>query len=203
VAFEVISGIISFWLAVFTGDWEGAWNAIMGIVEGVVGALIDFVGGAIEGLVDMLVGYVDDLKERFGAGFELVKEAVIGVWDGMIEGVKSGFRSMVNWVIDKLNFLIRKVNTASGFINKLPGVNIPMVAELGKLGFGGKNLGGTFTVGDRGLPEVVSLPAGSAVSPLAPGESGGGDTVINLNAPQNDPEGVAREIGWELTKRGL
>ncbi len=204
VAFEVISGIISFWLAVFTGDWDGAWNAILGIVEGVVGALIDFVQGAIEGMVDMLVGYVDNLKERFEEGFNTVKDAVIGVWDGMIEGVKSGFRSMVNWVIDKLNFLIRKVNSASGFISKLPGVNIPQISEIGKLGFGGKNVGGSFTVGDRGLPEVVSLPAGSAVSPLAPGEGAGGDGLtINLNAPQNDPAGIAREIGWELVKRGL
>jgi hypothetical protein len=111
---------------------------------------------------------------------------------------------MVNWVIDKLNYLIRKVNSASGFLSKLPGVSIPKISELGSLGFGGQDLGGTFKVGDRGLPEIVTLPGGSSVSPLAPGESGGGgDHIYNFNAPQNDPEGIAREIGWELTKRGL
>jgi phage-related protein len=190
-------------LAVFTGDWEGAWNAILGIIEGVVGAIIDFVQGGIEAMADFVVDVVDNLKVRFEEGFNTVKDAVMGVWDGMIDGVKSGFVSMVNFVIDKLNFLIRKVNQGSGLLNKIPGVNIPQMSEISKLGFGGQNVGGTFTVGDRGLPEVVTLPGGSSVSPLAPGESKADGLTINLNAPQNDPAGIAREIGWELTKRGL
>jgi phage-related protein len=203
VAWEVISGIFSFWLSVVTGDWEGAWEAIKGIFTGIWDAIWEFAENGITAFADMITGYTDTLKERFSEGFNTVKDAVLGIWDAMTEGVKSGFVSMVNWVIDKLNYLIRKVNQGSGFLSGIPGVNIPQIQEIKKLGFGGQDLGGTFTVGDRGLPEVVSLPAGSAVSPLAPGESGGDGLTINLNAPQNDPAGIAREIGWELVKRGL
>jgi TP901 family phage tail tape measure protein len=203
VAWEVIAGTMAFWLAVFTGDWSGAWDAIKGIVTGVWDAIYDFVVGVFTNMLEAIEGYVGNIQDALGDGIQSAADGVGAIWDGMIEGVKSGFRSMVNYVIDKLNFLIRKVNQGSGLLNKIPGVNIPKMAEIGKLGFGGSDLSGTFTVGDRGLPEVVSLPAGSAVSPLAPGEEGGGGTTINLNAPQNDPAGIAREIGWELTKRGL
>jgi phage-related protein len=204
VAWEVISGLFSFWLSVITGDWEGAWDAIKGIFTGIWDAIWEFAANGVTNFSDMIKGYMDTIAERFGEGFNLVKDGIVGIWDGMISGVKSGFTGMVNWVIDKLNFLIRKVNTASGFISRLPGINISQMQQLSKLGFGGTDLGGTFTVGDRGLPEVVTLPAGSSVTPLAPGDrGGGGDTIIHLNAPQNDPAGVSREIGWELTKRGL
>ena len=203
VAWELISGMFSFWLSILTGDWEGAWDAILGIVTGIWDAIYDFVDGLIGNFIDMIMGYIGDFTDDISTGFGNVKDAVVGIWDGMIAGVQSGFQSMVNWVIDKLNFLIRKVNSASGFLSKLPGVNIPQMGELGTLGFGGQDLAGTFKVGDRGLPEIVTLPGGSSVSPLAPGDSGDKGMTINLNAPQNDPEGIAREIGWELTKRGL
>jgi TP901 family phage tail tape measure protein len=203
VAWELISGMFSFWLSVLTGDWSGAWDAIKGIVTGVWDAIFAFVTGIFGNFIDMIQDYVDKLKERMGDGFNAVKDGITDTWDGMIEGVKSGFQGMVNWVIDKLNYLIRKVNAGSGFLNKIPGVSIPKISELGSLGFGGQDLAGTFKVGDRGLPEIVSLPGGSSVTPLAPGESGDKGMTINLNAPQNDPEGIARELGWELTKRGL
>lgn len=202
VAWELISGMFSFWLSVLTGDWEGAWDAILGIVTGIWDALYAFIEGVIGNVVDMVMGYVDTMKERFGEGFTEVKDTVTGIFSDMWSGIKDGFVTAINWLIDKLNSFIRSANSVSSFLN--PFGDGFGVSEIPNLGFGGADLKGAFKVGDRGLPEIVNLPGGSTVTPLAPGETGGGgNTIINLNAPQNDPLGIAREVGWELTKRGM
>jgi len=186
---------------VLTGDWDGAWNAIKGIFTGVWDAIWEFLGNTLKNIQTTIGTYIDTIKERFADGFGTVKDSVVGIFTDMWDVVKSGFVSSINWLIDKLNSFIKNANKMSSFLNPIgDGPQAPLIPNLG---FGGSDLGGSFRVGDRGLPEIVTLPGGSSVRPLTPGDSGGGDTVINLNAPQNDPAGVAREIGWELTKRGL
>lgn len=185
--------IISTVLGAIKGVFSTVWNGIKAVVMGVWNTLTGFVSRAINGW-----------KRILSNGFNLVKDAVLGIWDGMVSGLKNGIKGAVNFIIDKINWLIRKINSGSGFFNKIPGVSIPMIPEIPNLGFGGADLAGSFRVGDRGLPEIVNLPAGSSVTPLRPGANGGsGDIHVHLNAPQNDPHGIAREVGWELTKRGL
>jgi hypothetical protein len=52
--------------------------------------------------------------------WDKVSAALVKAWDV----IKAGFSSGVNWVIQKLNWLIEKMN-------KIPGVNIPLIAEVG------------------------------------------------------------------------
>lgn len=178
-------------------------NAIKAVFSTVFGNIKRLVLSIWDGMVGTITTGIENFKTNIKTAFNWIKDTVTGIWEGMTGALKDGIKGAVNFIIDKINWLIRKLNQGSGFLNNIPGVNIPNIPEIPNLGFGG-SVGGTVRVGDRGMPEIVNLPAGSTVTPLRPGAGGGGgDIHVHLNAPQNDPRGVGREVGWELTKRGI
>ena len=186
---------------------KGAWDSTLGKmftkIKDVFTDIKNKVKEIWESVLSWVTEKIDKFKEIFTTGFTTLKDTIADIWNGLAGIIKDAFKGAMNWVIDKINAAIRIVNGLTGAMNKIPGVNIGTIPEMPNLGFGGQDLGGSFMVGDRGLPEMVTLPQGSAVTPLAPGDNGGGGIEIHLNAPQNDPAGVAAEIGWELTKRGM
>jgi phage-related protein len=88
---------------------------------------------------------------------------------GMFDGIKTAFRTVINWVIGKWNNLSFGFDGISlpkklgggrvgGF--KMDTPNIPLLADGGRV-----QRAGSVIVGERG-PEMLSLPRGAVVSPL-------------------------------------
>ena len=62
---QIISGIIEFLAGVFTGDWERAWDGIVGIFGGIcesISGIIDGIIGTIQNLIDWCKSAIDWLK---------------------------------------------------------------------------------------------------------------------------------------------
>lgn len=76
---EVFSGVIDFINSVFSGDWEGAWEAIKEIGVGIWNT-------------------ISSLWEGFWDG-------LFSIFDGIIDSIKSGFQSFVDWLADKFTGL--------------------------------------------------------------------------------------------------
>ena len=201
--------------------WEFVWGKIGGtvkdawaLIKRIVGSIKDFIINTFNtvrtrvvsiwnGIYNFFAPKIAAVKTLFVDGFTFIKDKISAIFSGFGEIIKGAFKSAMNWVIDKINWAIDKINGIIGGMNKVPGVNISKISRLSNLGFGGENLAGSFRVGDRGKPEVVTLPAGSSVKPVPAMGGGGSGITINLNAPQNDPMGVGRAVGWELAKRGM
>jgi hypothetical protein len=110
------------------------------------------------------------------ATFRSVKGTILGIWDGMVSGIKGA----INSVIGSINGFIRSINAIK--IN-VPGVDIPLVGRVGG-----------FSVGMPQIPEIPSLAKGGivnrptlamlgesgpeAVVPL--GRGGGAGITVNL-----------------------
>lgn len=145
---NMISAVIKTVLALIKGDWEGVWSDIK-----------EFFGSALDYIVALVQGWA----KIFGSIFEGVKKVVLGVWDGIVDGIKKA----INWVIGGINTFIRGLNKI-----KIPdwvpvvggkGINI---GEIPTLAEGGNIIrGGTALVGERG-PELLHLPTGAQVEPL-------------------------------------
>lgn len=76
---DVFSGIIDFINSVFSGDWEGAWEAIKEIGVGIWNT-------------------ISSLWEGFWDG-------IFSIFDGIIDNIKDGFQSFVDWLADKFSWL--------------------------------------------------------------------------------------------------
>lgn len=116
----------------------------------------------------------EGLKEIFGK----IKDFIIGIWEGIVQGIK-----------DKINVVLKFINKMINALNKLK-IKLPEFMGGKDIGFNIKNIplladGGTImkqglaVVGERG-PELLKLPQGAEVQPL--GNSGVGPVNVYVQA---------------------
>lgn len=181
-------GAIAKALGFILGFWSAAWRNLQRVAEdwwGIVrelfedvlravgriwGGIEDVFKGAIQFVAGVFTGDWSRAWDGVVLIFEGVKDVVLGLWDLLVAGIKA----QVNVIISLLNVLIRAMNSipnvkipdwVTGFGGRSFGLpNIPEIPRLqrGTPSFGG----GMAVVGERG-PELVSLPRGAAVTPIA------------------------------------
>ena len=120
------------------------------------------------------------------------------------EAVGSAFKSVINWVLDKvegtINLPIRGINKAIGIINKIPGVDIGLIGEIRipRLAKGGIATFPTLAeIGERG-PEAV-LPLSGPQSQAWMNTLS--DMIAQKSGSNSQPTKVVlqigeRELGW-------
>jgi phage-related protein len=205
--FNFIKGYFQTVFGIYKAIIKGAWDFITGVIKGAIDIVKKVIKGGFDIVKTIVSGVWTFFRDKINAaktiivgGFEWIRDKVVSVFGGIGDAVRNGFKGAINFLIDGINMGIKGINKLIDGFNKLPVPDLGKIPLIPKLGFGGSNLaGGSYIVGDRGRPEMVTLPHGSSVTPM---RGRGEGIVINLNAPQNDPLGVAREVGWQLMKRG-
>jgi phage-related tail protein len=147
---KAIADVIKIVLALIKGDWEGVWNGIKSFFSNIWDAIVK----AAEGF-----------GKIFGKIFEGIKKVITGIWDGIVDGIKGA----INFIIKGINAFIRGLNKIK-IPDWVPGVGgkglnikeIPLLAEGGEITQKGHAI-----VGEAG-PELLELPQGAKVKPLAP-----------------------------------
>ncbi|MBN2796235.1 MAG: hypothetical protein JXR88_12565 [Clostridia bacterium] len=146
---NIVAGIIKTVIGIITLDWEGAWEGIKSILSNAW---------------DAILIALDLFTKPFQEVFQKIAEVVKGIWDGLVENIKSG----INWIIKGINSFIEGVNKIK-IPNFVPGVggkslNIATIPLLEK---GGEILkSGMAIVGEKG-PEKLFLPEGAKVKPIS------------------------------------
>lgn len=177
-----IANIINIILAVIKGDWEGVWEGIKKYLS--------------NGL-DTIMGIVEGFKGIFVGIFEAIGKLVSGIWNGLVNNIKNN-----------INFIIKGINTFIRGLNKIkipdwvPGVGGKglNIKEIPLLAYGGEiTQKGHAIVGEAG-PELLELPQGAKVKPLAPDKNEKTiiKTIIEGNnfyiREESDIKKVAREL---------
>jgi hypothetical protein len=148
----------------------------------------------------------------------------IGTWfSGIWDGVKSGFKAFINFIIDGLNLLPKALNSISIKVPKwVPGIggntigfNIPTIPRLAK---GTDNWKGGYAITQEKGAEIMDLPRGTRVYPhdkslqmaRAEGARGNGGQCININISKladkvevrndNDIDKIASSLASRLEK---
>lgn len=150
-AIQLIKGIIQTVVAVINGDWGRAWTGI----KNIVGAVWDQIGNIISTAIGAIKGMLGGLASTVG-------QMALGLWNP----IKDGFRSVLNWIIDRWNgleFKMPSVGPIGGFTVGVP--NIPRLHS------------GGVVPGTPGSDVLAMLQAGERVIPR--GGVGTGATVVN------------------------
>lgn len=204
-ALNVITGVFDLFVAVFTGDWAGAWEAIKKIVDGawdfivgthraalaVVQATIQVALGAISAVWsatwNVMKTLVSDAWEGIKSLVSGAVDAVVGfvaslpgrisgAASGAFDGIKNAFRTALNWIVDAWNRL-----SFPSF--SIPKVSIPGLGDLG---------GGT--IGGWALPSIPRFHSGGVFRAPRMGGEGlallkDGETVLPTRKSQEVPNG--------------
>jgi TP901 family phage tail tape measure protein len=158
---QVWGWVSSFFVAIWHGIrsfFVSIWNGIKSVFSSAL--------NWIRARATSFINFWRDLPGKIG-------RFLVGMWDGL----KNGFKAAINFCIRGINTFIHGLSSITGAIGDVIGVDwsipdIPELATGGTLSRGGLSL-----VGEKG-PELLNLPGGASVIPLARG--GGGGPVVNV-----------------------
>ena len=166
--------------------WDDYWANLTNNFETIKATLsnaISTIWSALRGAWDRGIGFVQDAWDRFWNG---LKDGVKAIWGGLWGIIQGLFNGVMGLVENGINKVIDGVNSLIDKINKIPTVNIGKIGSVtlprlegaapGLATGGLVTQSGVFRVGERG-PELLHLPAGSAVTP-GPAPMMGPQTII-------------------------
>jgi TP901 family phage tail tape measure protein len=184
-AVQFVAGVITVAIVVIKGVISGVIDAF-----GVVKTFItETVPGFFLTAVEKVKGFWIGVGDFFKGTFETIVGTFTGIGTKVGETIASAFKAVVNGILGGVEFILNApiidINAALGLINKIPGVNIPLIPTLqlprlakGTMGW----MGGPAVVGEKG-GEIIDLPRGSRVYPhdksVQMAKNGGGK-VVNI-----------------------
>lgn len=124
-ATNVILGIVDLFVAVFQGDWQGAWDAVKGIFESVWNGMVAW----FQNIGTMLLGILDTICGWFGTTWSATWEAIqaffVDIWEGIVAWFQGTLTSIANFFIGIWN------GVASFFTGVWEGItNVVQVAVM-------------------------------------------------------------------------
>lgn len=81
---EIIKGVANFISSVFTGDWQGAWDAIKQIFTGIWDVIVSFITAVwetIKLLFDMALSAISSI---WNAVWGAISSFFVGIWNGIV-----------------------------------------------------------------------------------------------------------------------
>lgn len=159
-----------------------AFTFLGGIIEGVVDGAFTHFGNIIENIKTALGGVIDFITGVFSGNWSKAWEGVKSIFSGIIGGIANIFKTPINAIINGINGFLRGLNKIK-IPDWVPGVggkgfNIPTIPMLASGGNIVKS--GAAIVGEAGA-ELIELPKGARVSPLAKDDKPLGGNITQNN----------------------
>lgn len=181
---------------------------IIGIISALIGQALkplndilkvvaDVIGGVVTGAFDSIQEKIKIVKDIFGGLIDFVKNVFTGNWKGawesvkkifssVFEGIKSAFKSPINFIIKGINAFIRGINKIQipDWVPLVGGMGFSL-DELPLLAKGGTLTKGSAIVGENG-PEIITVGNGKTqVTPLTADKkekaAGIGSITVNID----------------------
>lgn len=160
------------WLqGVFEKDWTELFGPVLGgIINGFfdnIKIVWDMIKGVFDGIIDFIRGVFTGDWDRAWNGVKGIFSSIMGGLAAVFKKPLNAIISMINTIIDGINWLIKQANALASIFGFSIGTigHIPMLAE------GGIVTKGSAIVGEAG-PEMLTVNNGKAiVQPLGNGGS--------------------------------
>ena len=111
---NILKNLLQFITAVFQGDWEKAWDAIVGVIKGVV----DFIWDSVMYVIDVFANFGIAILDIFGGIGNWIKDVLKGAWDfvvGIWKGAENWFKGIVGGIEGVFKTAFDNIyNTVSG-----------------------------------------------------------------------------------------
>ena len=69
---HILTGIVEFFVGVFTLDWEKAWEGVSDIVVGIFDGIVSFIEGVVDTIISIISGLVDTISRAIAGIGELL-----------------------------------------------------------------------------------------------------------------------------------
>lgn len=144
-ALKIVDGVIKFFIALFKGDWEGMWQAIVQIWNGLWSGIVAIVEGVWGILSTVLGGLLGSLSKWF---IDLVTDAYN--WGAnMMQGFYDGITGWFGRIADSVSGFVSRMTDQ---VKSVLGIHSPsrVFADIGA------NIGAGLAIGIEGSADVVN-----------------------------------------------
>lgn len=113
---DVLSGILDFIVAVFTGNWGAAWEAIKKIISSIWEGIKKIISQAWDMIKTFISSSLDVIKASISARFNAVKDVITAIWNGIKDFFSIIWDGIKNIVTEKITNLKDKISDIMGAI---------------------------------------------------------------------------------------
>lgn len=183
-ALQIFHGLVEFLVGIFTGDMNRAWGGIKEIFKGFSNFLntifttdwtksFGVLGVGLNEFFRIVKGIFDSVKQIFGGIIDFIAgvftgdwsrawKGVVSIFDGIVSGIASIFKTPLNWIIGGINDFINGINNIS-IPDWVPvvgglGFNIPNIPYLAQGGYVGPNSPRLAVIGDNKTQGEIVAP---------------------------------------------
>lgn len=153
LAVDILYGLVEFLAGAFTGDWDRAWDGISGIISGVK----DTIEKLVSALTTFLGTAWDVIAQNAVIAFNLFKDTMLNIWNGIMSGIKGSINSIIGFVNGLMSGICEGINTVIRAMNKLKW-DIPDWVPV----LGGKSFG--FNLSTISAPKIPMLADGGVIT---------------------------------------
>lgn len=184
------------WLqSIFAKDWTEVFGPVLG---GILNGFFDKIKDVWDSIKQIFDGIIDFIRGVFTGDWQRAWEGVKKIFSGIMDGLALVFKWPLNAIISMINKIIDGINWLIGQANKLAGV---FGVQIGKIGYipmlaqGGIVTKGQAIVGEAG-PELLNVSNGkTTVTPLTNNAASTAPTTIVVQSVLD-----GRIIGETVTK---
>jgi phage-related minor tail protein len=184
------------WLqSIFAKDWTEVFGPVLG---GILNGFFDKIKDVWDSIKQIFDGIIDFIRGVFTGDWQRAWEGVKKIFSGIMDGLALVFKWPLNAIISMINKIIDGINWLIGQANKLAGV---FGVQIGKIGYipmlanGGVVTKGQAIVGEAG-PELLNVSNGkTTVTPLTNNAASTAPTTIVVQSVLD-----GRIIGETVTK---
>jgi hypothetical protein len=178
------------------GWFRAAVNAAWAGIKAAAVAAFDFIRDHWKVIIIALAGPLGAAVVLIVNNFGKIKAAAHALWQG-VSAVANGIKWAFQQAWAMLGPIASKIGSAASAAGSAAGKIASVAGHIPGLQWGGVHMrSGPALVGERG-PEIVSLPAGSHVAPVAPG---GGGLVVHSQLVV-DGRVLAEAVGRAVAER--
>ncbi|MDU6161118.1 MAG: peptidoglycan DD-metalloendopeptidase family protein [Staphylococcus epidermidis] len=98
-AFQMIQGVIQIFSGLVQGDWSLVWQGVVNIFKGFFGILVALVKQLVMTLFYIVKGLATSLGNALRIAFGVVKNIIVGIFNGIKWVVVTIFKGMVNAIV--------------------------------------------------------------------------------------------------------
>ena len=160
---QAILAKVDAWLqGVFTKDWTQVFGPVLG---GILNGFFDTVKTVWDSVYGILNGIIDFIRGVFTGDWTRAWNGVKSIFSSIMGGLAKVFKTPLNAIISMINNIIDDINWLIGNVNKLSsilGFSIGTIGHIPMMASGGVLEKGSAIVGEAG-PELLTMAGNKAV----------------------------------------
>ena len=131
---DIVTGVINLISSVLTGDWQGAWDAILQIFSGVWDAIVSILTAVCETIKMLMSMVLSAIKAIWESVWNGIKSFFENIWNGITGFVKSVWNGIVSGVSSFVGniktTIVNGFNAAIDWIKGLPGKAVKWGSDM-------------------------------------------------------------------------